>query len=425
MNRTWVVLVVGMGCSGPKSNGGNPPPDPTPSPQIELAAVLPAQCTGNELFRVTRPVVMGEPSYGTWSYGYRFKPPTKANAPVLVYIPGGPGEPSTGAVPDILPDGWGYLLTDPRGVGCNTLAAVPPDDVAAKFFTTAEVSGDVAGAVADRGLSSYLVYGISYGSMAAENTAHLIEEEGIVPPVAVVVEGVIGRDYESHYMGEDKIALWEKSRPGIPQAVLNQLDTAAAPYGLQPDEWGRALFMVLCGGPDIVQLVFQGLSNPLTQDDIVAQLKTLAALPPLDPSVIALYFNIACHEWTDQMSPDGEEDDPLFEHGQLVRNPAIGGGCNGMKLTSPFDSAKLQFTSRLYAFVGDNDVSTPPWQGDYLYQNHQGPQMRITTIGGGHASLSVNQSTCTLAVLQSIAQGGSDLRAVLATCPSPVTVDQK
>src|SRR5262249_11934214 len=95
----------------PGANGASPPPaSPSPSPQtpspsgggggeLAIAATLPAQCTGPEIFRVDRAVATNDPSMGHYAYGFRFKPPTAAGAPVLVYLPGGPGITSIDEVP--------------------------------------------------------------------------------------------------------------------------------------------------------------------------------------------------------------------------------------------------------------------------------------------------------------------------------------
>src|SRR5262249_55735615 len=153
LRHVGLALAIGasVGCGDGAPDGGaaaagdpasspggaaSPPPAGGGAVKLALAPKLPAQCTGPEVFRIERPIAASDPSRGTFSYGYRFKAPSAAGAPVLVYLPGGPGMTSTDTVPEFLPKGWGYLLTDPRGTGCNTLAQVPDPSVSPLFFRT-------------------------------------------------------------------------------------------------------------------------------------------------------------------------------------------------------------------------------------------------------------------------------------------------
>jgi len=60
---------------------------------LEVARDLPEVCSSSEVIRIPRPVWDGNTS-DTFSYGFRFKAPTTPGAPVLVYLPGGPGQGS-------------------------------------------------------------------------------------------------------------------------------------------------------------------------------------------------------------------------------------------------------------------------------------------------------------------------------------------
>jgi pimeloyl-ACP methyl ester carboxylesterase len=182
-----VAATVGCGPRGEAVPGGYASADAGPlsgAPELELAATLPPQCTGPDIHRVERPATLLDPVVGRFSYGYRFKAPTAEGAPVLVYLPGGPGMTSTDTIPTFLPPGWGYLLTDPRGVGCNTLAALPPPAVSSVFFRTSEIAGDVVAAFEDRQLDHYLLYGISYGSILGTVVAHDLESRAVALPIA-------------------------------------------------------------------------------------------------------------------------------------------------------------------------------------------------------------------------------------------------
>jgi hypothetical protein len=142
------------------------------------------------------------------------------------------------------------------------------------------------------------------------------------------------------------------------------------------------------------------------------------------PNEIALYRYIACREIMDTVPAN--DMDIVFQAGHLVRNRAEEGTkCAGLHVTNPYDSAKLQFAAKTYYFLGENDVATPPWQGVYHYEHHEGSAVKVVTSKGGHNSLRFNQDGCASNVMQSIANGAADLDAVLATCPLPVTVEKK
>jgi hypothetical protein len=402
-----------------------PPPPPARAPvDLALAADLPAQCKGPEIFRITRPISSADPAHGHYSYGFRFKPPGDPASPVLVYLPGGPGMTSTDAPPDFLPASWGYLLTDPRGVGCNTLAAVPDETVSGLFFRTDEIANDVVAAIADRHLEAYVLYGISYGTVLGANVASKL---AAAPPRAIVFEGVVGRAFRSgEYVGAAGIALWDSLRASMPDDVVHELDTSPSPFGIPPEGWSRALGSLLLGGANVDTLLFDALSgvDPL-QDQALAQIRSYANTPVLtSPGAVELYRQVACRE-LDASAPKNDLD-PVFVAGKLVRDVADEGTkCRPFQVTTPFDSAAYAFAPKVFYFIGDTDVAAPKWQGDYAFDNHRGHAVRVVAKGGGHLSLQLDQQPCASAVLESIAKGGPDLRDVLSTCPTPVNVDEK
>jgi pimeloyl-ACP methyl ester carboxylesterase len=394
---------------------------------VGLSANLPEQCSSSEIVRIPRPISSIDATLGSFSYAFRFKAPTAGGAPVLVYLPGGPGVTSIDQVPDFLPHGWGYLLTDPRGVGCNALAAIPAGEVADKFYRTEELSADVIAAVQDRRLSNYIVYGLSYGTMLGATVVSDLESRGITAPEAVILEGVVGRALTpSEYLGDEYVRQWNLARQSMYPDVLAELDTAASPYGLTQLEWSNALNNLLLSGPDIVSTVFETLSNQsvasLAKDEVLQQLSAYDKPFLTDPAALAMFHWMMCREAGVKAISMA---DPLFSHGQLVPNPGDpGSGCDGIP-AAPYDSAQHQFSTKVYFFAGDSDPNTPPWQVDYHFQNHEGHAVRVVTERGGHLSLQLNQFLCASDVLTSIAAGGADLGDVLLECPLGVQVDQK
>jgi pimeloyl-ACP methyl ester carboxylesterase len=418
-----VALCVFAAC-GPLEQQQLPPPPQ--HGELALAAALPAQCGGAEIFRIHRQVSSTDPSMGSFSYGYRYKAPTHQGAPVLVYLPGGPGMTSTDTVPQLLPAGWGYLLTDPRGTGCNTFARVPPSDVSSALFQSRELAGDAAAAIADRGLDHYILYGISYGTLLATLTAEQVEKTG-TPPIAVVMEGVLGRALQSgESAAAPAISQWQRLRTMLPPEVLQELDSAPVPYGISAEGWSRALGQILLAGTETVTFAFNALDDPLTHDAALQQLQQLAGTPELAaPLDVELYRQIACRE-IDDSTPVGDLD-PVFEQGELVPNAALEGTkCAGLHVSAPYDSAKHPFTTKAYYFIGDSDVATPPSQGAYHFDHHAGSATRVVSLNGGHLSLQLDQQLCASDVLSSIATGGADLLTVLVSeCPLQTNVDMK
>ncbi|MGE0547835.1 MAG: hypothetical protein AB7O24_18835 [Kofleriaceae bacterium] len=319
-------------------------------------------------------------------------------------------------------------MTDPRGVGCNTLAQLPSAEVSSAFFRTQEIARDVVAAIADRRLDNYIVFGISYGTLLATTVANELELSLLPAPNAVVLEGVLGRAFGADFAGAEYITQWDRVRAALPADVLSELDTSAAPYGLTPVEWSRVLMGMLPMGPLDVLNYASALSSATpeeTRQEVLAELKARAAERPHSAAgEVELYRQVACREIMDTVPAN--DLDVVFDAGKLVRNAAEEGTkCNGLTATTPYDAASLPFTPKTYYFLGDSDVATPKWQGDYHYDNRSGTSVKIVTTNGGHNSLEYNQLGCAPKLMASIAAGGADLEAVLTECPMPATLEQK
>jgi pimeloyl-ACP methyl ester carboxylesterase len=349
-------------------------------------------------------------------------------------LPGGPGSTATDAPPTFVPEGWGYLLTDPRGVGCNTLAAVPAPDVSAAFFRTKEIAEDVIAAILDRKLESYVVFGVSYGTLLATTVMHGLEAKGVTPPKAVVLEGVLGRAFgtdDDSFQGAQYIVQWNRIRGVLPADVLTELDTKDAPFGVSAEGWSRFLTARLPAGPGEVANMVASLSTTLNlpeeaRQTALAQIQAFSTFHPhTEPGAVELYREVVCREISN--TTPASDLDTVFDHGKLVRNRAQEGAkCGSLEVSTPYDSANLQFAAKTYFFIGDSDVATPAiWQGAYHFEHHQGHAVRVVTIGGGHNSLRYNQGACAQNVMGSIAGGGADLAEVVKGCPNHVQIDEK
>lgn len=400
------------------------------STSLALASDLADHCTSEEVIRLDRVVEVGSVETH-FSYGFRYKAPIVPGAPVIVSLPGGPGGAAMGELPSFVPEGWGYLLTDPRGVGCNTLAELPSKEIASAIFKTEVLADDVIAAIVDRKLEDYVLFGVSYGTLLGTTISHRLEARKLVPPRAVVLEGVLGRAFGTDFVGAEYIRQWDRIRAALPADVLAELDTSAAPFGMPNEEWSRALMAWLPVSPEFV---FQRVAALSPQSELTAEQRAevlasiLAAGKANDhdaPGQVELYRQVACREIMDTVPKN--DLDVVMVAGRLVRNSAEEGTkCAGLRVETPYDSAKLPFAAKLYDFIGDVDPATPAWQGAYHFEHHTGgPAVRVVSQNGGHNSLRLNQGACSPAVFASIAAGGADLAAVLATCPLPVLVDTK
>jgi pimeloyl-ACP methyl ester carboxylesterase len=398
---------------------------------LEVAHDLPEHCTGPELLRIKRPVYSEDPNGDTFAYGYRFKAPTAEGAPVIVYLPGGPGQASTENPPGFVPPGWGYLMTDPRGVGCNRLAQLPSGATSGRFFSTAEIANDVIAAIEDRRLEHYILFGISYGSALGTTVAHEIEARGVTKPDQVVLEGVLGKTFgkgASDFPGAEYITQWHRVRDVLPADVRTELDTAEQPYGFDRTTWSKFLMENIPRGPGDTLNIVAALSTEQPQDvrqQILDMLTASRDAPPQKAGENELYRQVACREIMDTVPDSGL--DVVFERGDLVRNKAEEGTkCKDLHVTTPYDAAELPFSMPLFLFVGDSDAATPAWQGAYHFEHHAGgPVTRILTRNGGHNSLELNQIDCAATLMASIATGGADLAQAATGCPMQTTIEKR
>jgi pimeloyl-ACP methyl ester carboxylesterase len=391
--------------------------------EMALADTLPEQCQGPELLRVKRTFLLGN-SKSTFSYGFRFKAPSKPGAPVLVYLPGGPGSTSTEAPPTFVPEGWGYLLTDPRGVGCNTLAQLPSPEQAGTFFNTQAIAADVIAAIQNRSLNNYILFGLSYGTLLGTTVAHEIERQRLTPPKAVVLEGVLGRAFVNEFVAASFIEEFDRLRTLLPVEVLHELDTQEAPFGIDAVSWSILLGRLMPAGPTVVTRFLTALASP-SKEATLNSIRALTSQPPhTELGDVELYRQVACREIASTVPASNL--DVILTHGHLVRNVVEEGTkCRELKLVDPFDSAKNQFKAKAYYFIGESDVATPAWQGIYHFKMHQGAAVKVVTKNGGHNSLRIDLGACAVQLMTSINTDGAGFDEALAGCPGAVEVEKK
>lgn len=403
---------------------------PQSVPTMAASPALPAHCSSPEMHRINRPASLDDPTVGRFAYRFRYKPPAAAGAPVLVNLPGGPGLTSTQTPPGFIPPDWGYLLTDPRGTGCNTLKDTPYGPPASQFFRTSEIAADVVAAIESLAAGqSTVLFGTSYGSVVGQTAAALLEARGVAAR-AVVLEGVLGRAFRAdEFIGAAYIDQWDRVQGLLPDDVRAQLGGSPTPYGLDAMTWSRALVDMLPDSPATTLQLLAALSPRVDPDEavratIVDRIRKRGADNPVPPGRRELHRHITCREIADTAPDNGLI--VVFMSGLLVRNSADEGTlCRDLLLTSPFDSAAIGYAAPVYTFVGDDDVAAPAWQASYAFDQHQGRATRLSVRGGGHRALTGDLGACAPALLASIAAGGANLAQVLAACPATVQLDAK
>lgn len=360
---------------------------------------LPRRCLGDNAHAIAR---------GNFTYRYTMSEGSDPSAPTIIFIPGGPGQTSTDAALGV-PSGMSLIRTDPRGVGCNQSEALTDADLSSE-----EIAKDILAIVRDQHLTRYILHGVSYGTVVATIAAALAQSEKTPPPMAVVLEGTIGRAFQAGEYDKGYIARWQKLRTQIPERLLADLSQTEMPLGIssrQMASWISALtiFGEVPMGDDygLFQLKrLDGLhENPDDSDNLRRQIDKITA-PPSEAR-LRLYKNVTCHELVPDMHDVVYDFD--FKNGELVDSGLR--LCDGKSLDRPFDSANYQVPAPIYYFSGLQDPATPPFQARYHFENQKSARYQrtlVTITNGGHQALSNTLGDCVTPVWRSIVQGNAD-----------------
>lgn len=393
------------------------------SANSNVTNTLPAHCLAADVVTVERHENINDSNSPKFAYLAKHVKALDAKLPTVISLPGGPGQ--TGMEADTsedFPEGWGVVEIDPRGVGCNEhTGGLHPET----FYTTEAIASDVAAVIEKLGLKNFIIYGVSYGTLHGTVLAKQIEDAGLPAPIAVVHEGVLGRAFrtdEDPY--SDYVRLWNEIRDALPTPAQKAL-IAVDPLGAPAASWLKFLMTYLM----IAEISHDGIKqiNPLSillhqvsedpsnaQNQIVKNLVTESGLEPeeMSESQKQLYKYVACNEITEHAAFQ----EFVFEKGELKldRSKFI---CGPLRLTAPFDSAKLSTPYRTYYFSGTHDPATAPWQGEYHFANNTRAQRtHVSLMRAGHNPINGNLGNCKQQVWSSIAGDGTDLEDALKVC---------
>jgi pimeloyl-ACP methyl ester carboxylesterase len=357
-----------------------------------------------------------------FSYRYAYRPAEDPSMPVVINIPGGPGQGSIG-MPLSLPYEFGIVRTDPLGAGCNANASLHADEI-----TSEDIADGVLAAVREIRPKHYILYGASYGTIVATIAAAKASKAGLPPPDAVVLEGVIGRAYTPQESLQGFLKGWERLKAQLPAGAAQALSEEKPPLGFAPEIWGGWLQQLQLygaspgGGPGFAVTVLSGLdpSAPEAGREVIRnQLRLFAQ--PADAAHVDLYRAIACREIDG--ATRGQKTDMALRGGQLV--PLAAGFCGDRTMTRPFDAANYQITAPIFYFSGGWDPATPEFQARYHYDSQATARktwVRVPT--GSHLSFTGNLMDCQNALWKDIAAtSGAHFPELLQSCnirPAPL-----
>jgi pimeloyl-ACP methyl ester carboxylesterase len=242
--------------------------------------------TGENLFECT--VLVTDLKGQSRNYIYEIKRP-KPGSPTILSIPGGPGIGELGQT-DLstrllrVPEGFGFISIDPRGVGKNDYG---PDNDGSKY-TQAQIVNDLLAVIEKERPQNLIIYGFSHGSALATELAAKMSKEGstLQKPSAVLLGGVISRALQKP---EDYTANMNKELAriisGIPE---NQRSTLKARFQMLRStvfkgnenrmvEWLQGLLMINgeFGGARVLQntkAYIEAMANPEIPDQTILNL---------------------------------------------------------------------------------------------------------------------------------------------------------
>jgi len=375
-------------------------------------AIEPAgACADDDIVRIDRPIDPTNPDGPTFQYAVRVSKGSDPDAPVIVHLPGGPGQSSIeGGRGNIKPAASTVLYTDPRGVGCNAMTGKVPSDV---FYASSTFAADVIAVLEHLEVDDWAIYGISYGTALATMTASLAVDAGLPAPRAVVLEGILGRAFEAEEDEDAKLVEWKAVRERLPADVLARLDEDE-PFGIDPETWGRAVVtMLFLGGtvdlPDTAALVLSGLAAPDTEADSLAFVKALGAEMPQPQGAIDLFDGVGCREIAET----------AFSEFALVRGELVPSkvNCEAIELDREYDAADYPIDAPIFYIEGTRDPATPLWQTDaHIERQPQTDRFRITVVDTGHNPFGASLVDCVEPLWASFLDAGKGLQDAVNSC---------
>lgn len=395
---------------------------PLPARPIAPAAGSVCETSPEGVTTIERPMVPTSEGSPTFGYSFKLHPGTDPNAPTVIFLPGGPGETSISAErdPALLPANYTLIQTDPRGVGCNAPEAV--EQYPSEFYDSAFIAGDVLAITEQLGLTNYMLYGISYGSLLGTLAGSSAETEGFTLPRAVVLEGVLGETFARVGQVEEVFQTqWRIVRDRLPEDIRAQLVTTPLPLGLSAEQWGGAITTMLSLGTvtpplTVAESLLYSLSPLVTDEERQSLRETVLQIAEdsIDAFGWRMHEAVACHEITETGFRT-----LALEGGELVVTATY---CDSESLDRAYDARDWPITQPIYYFVGTDDPNTPPWQAISHFAAESGaPRALVSAVAAGHNPIGFNLADCQPALWTAMSTGVGFAEAV-ATCTWPTVL---
>ncbi len=370
---------------------------------FSMATELPARCYSEAVRVIERPFSAGK-------FEYRFGVSTRENAdaPMIIFVPGGPGQTSMD-MPLAYSNDFAVVRTDPRGVGCNESNALTTAD-----FTSYEIALDILAVVRELKPKRYFLHGISYGTIPATIAASLAEKENLPLPEAVILEGTIGKAYEKDEYNQGILNAWKDEKKKLPKNVIDQLSSSKLPFNYSSRDWATYLSTALIFGvlPYSGKTYFEETLPYLISDKrdyLELHMKTFL-LPP-NENRKEVYKAIACREFVPDVR-DVKYDYDLVNGDLVVTDKKL---CEGIPFDRPYDSKNYQVKSPIYYFSGNLDPVTSRQQALHHFNSQNVKRTFVSLERGGHQTLSGNLMDCFENIWLSILNS-SDLAKSLSQC---------
>ncbi len=418
MRRCLVLCWALGGCeitleSGKETETGS---ETDPTTETTLALATPT-CDGADVVSVIRPMDPVASVSERFLYSGRLIPGTDPSLPTVVFVPGGPGQTSTGTdrATFQVPPEYTVLFTDPRGVGCNGL--VPDDPVS--FHNSLNYVDDVLALLDAEGIDDWIVYGHSYGSILGTMIASTAEARGRGPR-SVVLEGVAGSSFEGHlgYLEQWDILL--ENAPFVEPLFAGP----DLPLGLDGGIWGLWIRLrmpigtVNVDGEPFWQIVEElALLGTPYESVLETEIYNLlsAAFSEPEPGNPPLYNEIGCREvWSYNYSVGEIGPGAEFSFREDL--------CADTPLSRPYDPSDWPILSPLFYVHGTNDPATPIWGAQEHFDSQPvGNRSFIEVLGAGHQPMPFNLADCQPSLWEAF-RGDEDVADALGGCSWEHTV---
>lgn len=355
-----------------------------------------------------------------FSYHYRLIQSEIKNAPLVIYLPGGPGGTSIGDVDPRLSKEYSLVLTDPRGAGCND-----SENIKAKDISSELIADDLVALVKHLKPKNYIVHGHSYGTVVATIFSNKIAALNLPQPKAIVLEGVFGKYWDQRKNEFGLVSSWKKIFRSLSIAMQQKLSNhAQSPLTTKEASWFQAIYQFLYLGkihflPYSYDELLKNFTAKVEGRSYPEDLKKLYSSINFGglPSSEKTWEAIACNElfYSGKESLD-------YSYGQLHYESKR--RCLADRL-NPYDSAKWQMQHKTIYFVGENDPSTPLWQGEYHFDHQTHKQKQFVRVrDGGHRAFQLNLNDCA-ADLYGALFNNLELTKELKKCAAPTLLLSK